>query len=267
MIDDAMDAPIVDTPIAASAASAAAHAPEPLIEARGLEFRVAAAAGTVNILRGVDLTVSAGEAMGIVGPSGSGKTSLLMLLAGLERPSAGRLRVAGQDLGLMDEDALARFRRDQVGIVFQAFHLIPTMTALENVAMPLEFAGRADAFDQAAEALRSVGLGHRLAHYPGQLSGGEQQRVALARAVISEPRLLLADEPTGNLDRATGAQVMDLLFGLRARLGTTLVLITHDPELASRCGRQVRMEDGLVVADSAGAAPAATPSAAPAAGG
>lgn len=224
--------------------------PQALVSANGLVFTAAAASGPVHVLRGVDLTVGAGEAVGIVGPSGSGKTSLLMLLAGLERPTAGSLRVAGQDLKAMDEDALARFRRDEVGIVFQAFHLIPTMSALENVAMPLEFAGRRDAFDRAAAALRDVGLGHRLDHYPGQMSGGEQQRVALARAVVAEPRLILADEPTGNLDRATGTVVMDLLFGLRERLGTTLILITHDPALAERCGRQVRMEDGRITADS-----------------
>ncbi len=210
------------------------------------------AAGQVNILRGLDLTVLRGEAVGLVGPSGSGKTSLLMLLAGLERPSGGALSVAGRDLAGMGEDALARFRREMVGIVFQAFHLIPTMTALENVAVPLEFAGRRDAFDRAEAALGAVGLGHRLGHYPGQLSGGEQQRVALARATVAEPPLLLADEPTGNLDRATGAQVMDLLFGLRARLGTTLLLITHDPALAARCGRVVRMEDGRIVEDGPG---------------
>jgi len=219
---------------------------ESLIEARALEFSVASSGGVVNILRGVDLKVQPGEALGLVGPSGSGKTSLLMLLAGLERPSGGTLRVAGADLAAMDEDALARFRREKVGIVFQAFHLIPSMTALENVAMPLEFAGRADAFDRAEDRLRAVGLGHRLGHYPGQLSGGEQQRVALARATVAEPALLLADEPTGNLDRATGALVMDLLFGLRERLGTTLVLVTHDEALAARCGRVVRMEDGLL---------------------
>lgn len=223
---------------------------ESLIAARDLTFKVVGAAGEVNILRGLDLVVEAGEAVGLVGPSGSGKTSLLMLLAGLERPGGGTLRVAGHDLAGMTEDALARFRRDHVGIVFQAFHLIPTMTALENVAVPLEFAGRRDAFDRAADSLRAVGLGHRMGHYPGQLSGGEQQRVALARATVAEPRLLLADEPTGNLDRGTGGQVMDLLFGLRERLGTTLLLITHDPLLAERCGRVVRMEDGLIVGDS-----------------
>lgn len=218
-----------------------------LIAARDLRFRVAGAAGEVNILRGVDLAIGRGEAVGLVGPSGSGKTSLLMLLAGLERPTGGSLQVAGLDLARMDEDALARFRREHVGIVFQAFHLVPTMTALENVAVPLEFAGRRDAFDRAAAALEAVGLGHRLGHYPGQLSGGEQQRVALARATVAEPPLLLADEPTGNLDRGTGQAVMDLLFGLQARLGTTLLLITHDPLLAERCGRVVRMEDGRVV--------------------
>lgn len=209
-----------------------------------------AAGGEVNILRGIDLDVGKGEAVGIVGPSGSGKTSMLMLLAGLERPTGGTLSVAGEDLPKLDEDALARFRRDQLGIVFQAFHLIPTMTALENVAVPLEFAGRKDAFERAGKALARVGLGHRLDHYPGQLSGGEQQRVALARAVVAEPSLLLADEPTGNLDRATGLMVMDLLFEIRAQLGTTLLLITHDPALADRCERQLSMADGLVTGDS-----------------
>ncbi len=238
---------IASDPRSLSAAGEPAGA-EPLIAARDLGFKVAGAAGEVNILRGVDLSIGRGEAVGIVGPSGSGKTSLLMLLAGLERPTGGRLSVAGHELSRMDEDALARFRRGHVGIVFQAFHLVPTMTALENVAVPLEFAGRGDAFERAEAALGAVGLGHRLGHYPGQLSGGEQQRVALARATVAEPPLLLADEPTGNLDRTTGAAVMDLLFGLRARLGTTLLLITHDPALAGRCGRVVRMEDGRIVA-------------------
>ena len=229
--------------------AAAAAATEAFIAARDLRFRVAGAAGEINILRGVDLSIRRGEAVGLVGPSGSGKTSLLMLLAGLERPSGGRLTVAGRDLAGMDEDALARFRRETVGIVFQAFHLVPTMTALENVAVPLEFAGRRDAFARAGAALEAVGLGHRLGHYPGQLSGGEQQRVALARAMVAEPPLLLADEPTGNLDRASGAQVMELLFGLRARHGTTLLLITHDPALAARCGRVLHMEDRRIVAE------------------
>jgi len=207
---------------------------------------VGGATGPVNILRGVDLTIGAGETVGLIGPSGSGKTSLLMLLAGLERASSGTLRVAGQELSTLGEDAVARFRRERLGIVFQAFHLVPTMTALENVAVPLEFAGRRDAFARAAAALAAVGLGHRGAHYPSQLSGGEQQRVALARATVGEPALLLADEPTGNLDRATGAMVMDLLFDLQARRGSTLLLITHDPALAARCGRLLHMEDGRI---------------------
>ena len=231
--------------------SAGTLAGSPLIEARDLSLQVRAQAGEINILRGVDLAVGVGEAVGIVGPSGSGKTSLLMLLAGLDRPTGGTLSVAGHDLMRMNEDALAVFRRDHVGIVFQSFHLVPTMTAIENVAVPLEFAGRVDAFDRAEATLRSVGLGHRLTHYPGQLSGGEQQRVALARAFVAQPRLLLADEPTGNLDRGTGGQVMDLLFGLREQFGTTLLLITHDPLLAERCERQVRIEDGRIVSDGA----------------
>ncbi len=203
-------------------------------------------AGPVNILRGLSLRVAAGETVSVVGPSGSGKTTMLMLVAGLERPSAGLVRVADRNLSELDEDALALFRRDTIGIVFQVFHLVATMTALENVAVPLEFAGRADAFDRARAGLDSVGLAHCVDHYPGQLSGGEQQRVALARAFVTEPRLLLADEPTGNLDGATGAQVMDLLFELQARAGTTLVLITHDPALAGRCRRKVQLIDGRI---------------------
>jgi putative ABC transport system ATP-binding protein len=220
--------------------------PALLVRVRGLHLTVPAAAGPVNILAGIDLDVGTGEAVAIVGPSGSGKTSLLMVLAGLERATAGSVTVAGQEITALGEDALARFRRDTVGIVFQAFHLIPTMTALENVAIPLELAGVRDAETRAADSLRSVGLGHRLGHLPGQLSGGEQQRVALARAFAPAPRLLLADEPTGNLDLATGRVVMDLLFAMQARLGTTLLLITHDPALAQRCGRQVRIGDGRV---------------------
>jgi putative ABC transport system ATP-binding protein len=223
----------------------------PVVQVCNLHLTVPSSAGPVNILRGIDLTIAEGEAVGLVGPSGSGKTSLLMVLAGLERASSGRVVLAGQDITGLDEDALARLRRDKVGIVFQAFHLIPTMTALENVAVPLELAGRTDAASRAAEALRSVGLSHRLTHLPGQLSGGEQQRVALARAFAAEPRLLLADEPTGNLDHATGATVMDLLFALRAQFGTTLLLITHDPLLAARCDRQVHLSDGIVVEDVA----------------
>ena len=219
-----------------------------MVEVRGLKLTVPSAAGAVNILSGIDLDVAAGEAVGIVGPSGSGKTSLLMVLAGLEAATGGTVVVAGRDITHLKEDALARFRRETVGIVFQAFHLIPTMTALENVSVPMELAGVADAGDRAAEALAAVGLGHRLTHLPGQLSGGEQQRVALARAFAPRPRLLLADEPTGNLDAATGVAVMNLLFGLRESHGTTLLLITHDPALAARCGRQVRIADGRVSA-------------------
>ncbi len=206
-------------------------------------------AGPVNILQGVDLTVAPGTALGVVGPSGSGKTTMLMIVAGLERISQGRVAVAGTDYAGMDEDALALFRRDTVGIVFQSFHLIPTMTALENVAVPLEFAGRRDAFDRAEAQLKAVGLGHRIEHYPGQLSGGEQQRVALARAFAIEPKILLADEPTGNLDGATGQQIIELLFQLHAQHKTTLVLITHDLKLAARCERVVRIADGLIIGE------------------
>jgi len=196
----------------------------------------------------VDLEVAAGETVGIVGPSGSGKTSLLMLLAGLERASGGSVVVAGHDLAGKDEDALARIRRDHIGIVFQAFHLIPTMTALENVAIGMELAGVADAMARAEAGLRAVGLGHRLTHLPGQLSGGEQQRVALARALAPRPAVILADEPTGNLDQATGAMVIDLLFALTREAGATLLLVTHDPALAARCGRVVHLADGQVAA-------------------
>jgi putative ABC transport system ATP-binding protein len=191
-----------------------------------------------------------GETVGVVGPSGSGKTSLLMVMAGLEAATSGRVAIAGKELIGLDEDALARFRRDHVGIVFQGFHLVPTMTALENAALPLEFAGRADALEMAREQLHLVGLGDRLGHYPGQLSGGEQQRVALARAFAAEPDILLADEPTGSLDQATGEKVMEALFTLQARIGTTLVLVTHAPELAERCGRIVHLADGRVLEDA-----------------
>tara|TARA_R110002110_G_scaffold56762_4_gene161021 strand:- start:9490 stop:10182 length:693 start_codon:yes stop_codon:yes gene_type:complete len=220
--------------------------PENIIELEAVKLSLPSAAGPVNILRGIGLRVMAGEAAGLVGPSGSGKSTLLMVLAGLERADSGTVRCAGQDLTQLGEDALARFRRDHIGIVFQSFHLIPTMTALENVAIPLEFAGRADAFARAEEELRLVGLEHRLTHYPGQLSGGEQQRVALARAVAGDPDILLADEPTGNLDQATGAEIIELMFDLHARKGTTLVLITHDEALARRCDRVIRLRDGLI---------------------
>jgi putative ABC transport system ATP-binding protein len=218
----------------------------PLVRIRDLHLSVPSAAGPVNILRGVALDIAKGEAVGLVGPSGSGKTSLLMVLAGLERATSGSVALDGREITGLNEDALARLRRENVGIVFQAFHLIPTMTALENVAVPLELAGVRNAGGRARAALDSVGLSHRLTHLPGQLSGGEQQRVALARAFAPEPALLLADEPTGNLDHATGQSVIDLLFALRQRTGTTLLLITHDRDLASRCDRQVHMSDGRV---------------------
>jgi len=221
--------------------------PAAMIRLAGIELKLASAAGQVNILRGLDLEVAAGETVGITGPSGSGKSTMMMIIAGLERPSAGKVEVGGQDLTALNEDQLARFRRARIGIVFQAFHLIPTMTALENVAVPLEFAGHADAFERAGAALASVGLDHRLAHYPGQLSGGEQQRVALARAFAVEPSLLLADEPTGNLDGETGRQVIELMFDLAGRHGTTLMLITHYPALAGRCRRLVRLLDGHIL--------------------
>lgn len=205
-------------------------------------------AGPVGILHGVTLSVGQGETVGLVGPSGSGKSSLLMLMGGLERATGGRVEALGQNLTPMTEDSLARFRRDNMGVVFQSFHLIPTMTALENVATPLELAGRKDAFDRAAEELAAVGLADRMQHYPGQLSGGEQQRVALARAAAPRPRILLADEPTGNLDEANGRAIMDLLFELRDRHGATLVMVTHAPELAARCDRVIRLRDGRLEA-------------------
>ena len=221
---------------------------EPLIQLEGVHLNLASLAGQVNVLRGVSLEIQAGQTMGVVGPSGSGKSTLLMVMAGLERVTEGTVRVDGQELGTLDEDGLARFRRGRIGIVFQAFHLVPTMTARENVAVPLELAGAADPLGRAAAELAAVGLAHRLDHYPGQLSGGEQQRVALARAFVARPRVLLADEPTGNLDGATGRVVIDLLFDLHRRHGTTLVLVTHDPALAARCARVVRIEDGRVAA-------------------
>jgi putative ABC transport system ATP-binding protein len=209
------------------------------------------AAGAVNVLRGVSLRMAAGATASLIGPSGSGKTTLLMTAAGLVRPSKGRVEVAGTDLSKLDEDGLARFRRDAVGIVFQGFHLVPTMTALENVALPLEFAGRHDAFEIAAESLAAVGLASRREHYPAELSGGEQQRVALARAFAAAPKLILADEPTGNLDGATGKQVMDLLFRLADERGTTLLLVTHELDLARRAQRIIELADGKIVRDSA----------------
>lgn len=207
-------------------------------------------AGRVDILHDISLAVEKGETLGLVGPSGSGKSSLLMLMGGLEQASSGRITALGQDLTSMSEDGLARFRRDNMGIVFQSFHLIPTMTALENVATPLELAGKRDAFDRAAAELASVGLADRADHYPSQMSGGEQQRVALARASAPRPRLLLADEPTGNLDTTTGQTIIDLLFALRDKHGATLVLVTHSRALADRCDRVIRLQDGRI-ADAA----------------
>ncbi|MCE2482279.1 MAG: ABC transporter ATP-binding protein [Alphaproteobacteria bacterium] len=223
-----------------------------IVTAADVHLTLESAAGAVNILRGASLSLGAGEAVGLIGPSGSGKSTMMAILAGIERPTGGRVEVAGCELATMGEDELALFRRRHVGIVFQSFHLIPTMTALENVAIPLELAGRADAFDVARARLDEVGLDDRFAHYPAQLSGGEQQRVAVARAFAPAPKLVLADEPTGNLDSATGAAVIDIMFAMRARQGTTLLLITHDPALAERCNRVLRMEDGCVFAAAAG---------------
>ncbi len=207
-------------------------------------------AGPVSILRDIDLAIGDGETVAVVGPSGSGKTSLLMLMAGLEQATSGGVDVAGQDFTRLGEDGLALARGASIGIVFQSFHLVPTMTAVENVALPLEFRGEPGADESAAAMLSEVGLGHRLEHFPAQLSGGEQQRVALARALVTEPRLLLADEPTGNLDGATGRQIVELLFGMRSRRNTTLVLVTHDEALARRCSRLVRMADGHIASDT-----------------
>ncbi len=215
-----------------------------MVEIRNLYLSLVGGAGPVNILRGVDLDVAGGETISIIGPSGAGKTTLLMALSGLEKPTSGLVRVADVDLTDINEDGLARFRRAHIGIVFQSFHLVPTMTALENVALPLEFADADDPYGQARAALQKTGLGDRLNHFPGELSGGEQQRVALARAFVVKPSLLLADEPTGNLDRETGQMVMDLLFNLQEEHGTTLVLVTHDETLAARCDRSVQMIDG-----------------------
>ena len=219
-----------------------------IVSLRDLRVTLTGAAGPVEILRGIDLDLGAGETVSVVGPSGAGKTTLLMIIGGLERPSGGRVTAAGHDLATLDEDGLARFRGRNVGIVFQSFHLIPTMTALENVAAPRELAGEADAFERARDELAAVGLGHRTGHYPGELSGGEQQRVAIARALVNRPSLLLADEPTGNLDAATGEQVMDHLFARSRESGATLVLITHEARLADLCGRTIRMMDGRIEA-------------------
>lgn len=219
------------------------------IDLRNVRLTLESRAGPVEILRGIDLKIERGQSVAIVGPSGSGKTSLLMVLAGLERVSSGAVTVAGQDFTALNEDQLARVRGAEIGIVFQSFHLVPTMTALENVALPLQFSGEPDAFEKASSYLAEVGLAHRLDHYPAQMSGGEQQRVALARALSPDPKILLADEPTGNLDTRTGRQVTELLFGLQKRRQATLVLVTHDERLAKECERVIRMADGVIAAD------------------
>jgi len=219
-----------------------------VIELIDIDLTLGAGAARVHVLKNLTLNIARGETIGLVGPSGSGKSTVLMTLAGLERPDSGAVRVDGRDLTKLDEDALARFRGENIGIVFQSFQLIPTMTALENVAAPLELAGRGDAFARAAEELAAVGLGERLSHYPRQLSGGEQQRVALARALAPDPLILAADEPTGNLDSDTGAAIIDLIFEQKARRGSTLVLVTHDASLAARCDRVVRLRSGRIEA-------------------
>jgi putative ABC transport system ATP-binding protein len=222
-----------------------------IIAIRGVNLSLGTGAARVHILKDIALRIGPGEAVGLVGPSGSGKSTLLMVMAGLERPDSGEVVVSGTPFNALDEDALARFRGRQVGIVFQSFHLIPTMTALENVAVPLELAGNPDAAQRAAQELTSVGLGDRLHHYPTQLSGGEQQRVALARALAPDPAILVADEPTGNLDETTGKQIIDLLFSKHAERGMTLVLVTHDSSLAHRCDRVIRLRSGRIDTQSA----------------
>lgn len=220
-----------------------------LISLKDVHLTLDGAAGPVKILDGIDLDIGAGEALAILGPSGSGKSTLLSVVGGLEGVSSGQFGFAGRDMTRLDEDDLARFRRDHVSIVFQSFHLLPTMTALENVAAPMELAGRSDPFDRAAQELESVGLAKRVGHYPSQLSGGEQQRVALARALAMDPALILADEPTGNLDGDTGQIIVDLLFRANRERDATLMLVTHDEKLADLCGRVVRLKDGRIASD------------------
>ncbi|MFZ7091152.1 ABC transporter ATP-binding protein [Primorskyibacter sp. 2E233] len=228
--------------------------PDQILTLKDVTLRLKGNAGMVEILHGISLDVTKGETIGLIGPSGSGKSSLLMVMGGLERATSGSVFAMGYDLTAMNEDALARFRRDNMGVVFQSFHLIPTMTALENVATPLELAGHKDAFDRAKAELETVGLAHRADHYPAQMSGGEQQRVALARALAPRPGILLADEPTGNLDGVNGAAIMDLLLGLSDKHGATLIMVTHDPNLAARCDRVVRLRDGEMEQDPQDAA-------------
>jgi putative ABC transport system ATP-binding protein len=220
-----------------------------VIDAENVTLALGTGAARVEILRGIDLKVANGESVALLGPSGSGKSSLMAVLSGLERATSGTIRIAGSDFTALDEDGLARARQGRIGIVLQAFHLLPTMTAHENVAVPLELSGNADAFSAAAGELQAVGLGHRLSHYPMQLSGGEQQRVAIARATAAKPHLLFADEPTGNLDAKTGATILDLLFERQKATGATLLVITHDPALAARCDRVLEMQDGRIASD------------------
>jgi putative ABC transport system ATP-binding protein len=220
-----------------------------VISARDVTLTLGAATAATTILKGIDLDIARGTSVALLGPSGSGKSSLMAILSGLEQASGGRVEVAGLDFGTLDEDALSRARRGRIGIVLQAFHLLPTMTALENVAVPMELAGMPDAFARAEAELGAVGLSHRIGHYPTQLSGGEQQRVAIARALGPRPDIVFADEPTGNLDTTTGTTIMDLLFDRRAATGATLIVITHDPVLAARCDRTVELADGQIVAD------------------
>jgi putative ABC transport system ATP-binding protein len=222
------------------------RATTPAVALTGVNLSLGKGALRVHILKDIDLHIGQGEAIGMVGPSGSGKSTLLMVMAGLERPDTGTVEIAGQSFGVLDEDDLARFRGRHIGIVFQSFHLIPTMTALENVAVPLELAGARDALKRAAQELAAVGLLERANHYPAQLSGGEQQRIALARALAPDPAILIADEPTGNLDEATGAEIIELMFKQHAQRSTTLVLVTHDPMLARRCDRVVRLRSGHI---------------------
>jgi putative ABC transport system ATP-binding protein len=222
---------------------------QPVIDLTDVDLTLGEGAARVHVLKGVSLSVAPGETVSLLGPSGSGKSTLLMTLAGLERPDSGAVRIDGRDLGALSEDALARFRGEKIGVVFQSFQLIPTMTALENVAVPLELSGNPDAFAIAEAELEAVGLSGRLSHYPAQLSGGEQQRVALARALAPDPLILAADEPTGNLDSETGASVIDLIFAQQRRRGATLMLVTHDPGLAARCGRRVRLRSGRIESD------------------
>lgn len=218
----------------------------PAIALKNVHLTLGEGAGQVHILKGIDLEISKGTSVGLVGPSGSGKSTLLMVMAGLERADEGAVKVANSELGPMSEDQLARFRGRNVGIIFQSFHLVPNMTALENVAVPLELAGDGSAFDKAKAELEAVGLGNRMHHYPAQMSGGEQQRVAVARALVVEPEILIADEPTGNLDESTGTQIVDLMFTAQRERGTTLVLVTHDPNLAEKCDRTIRVRSGEI---------------------